>query len=223
MITVLMGDDRARLMRELPAEYTTLDAENLTVQEVLEPLLTESLFGEAGVYLVKDVDKNAGLLVELEKSLAKIGEKASVFLQFGELKKNTRLYKMLAETAGVRVVEYKIYVDNSLNFNILPAALAGNRREALALLKKSQLAGNEPLAVLGAMNYKLAQTLEQARGVAGRGSSDAAGGVAAKNLAKLQKIGQKFLNAREVLLSGVMDQWLYLATLLTEATIISKK
>jgi DNA polymerase III delta subunit len=218
MITVMLGDDRARLMSMLPAVYTTLDAENLTPQEVLEPLLTVSMFGDAGAFLVKDADKNSGFLAELEKSASKIAENAAVFIQFEKLAKNTRLYKLLAKTPGVKVVEYKIYVDNSLNFNILPAALAGDRREALALLKKSQLAGNEPIAVLGAMNFKLAQALEYAHK-----SSGGRGGEGGQNLAALQEIGRKFLNAREVLLSGVMDSWLYLATLLTEATIISSR
>ena len=211
MITVLLGDDRARLMATLPAVYTTLDAENLTTQEVLEPLLTVSLFEDAGAFLVKDADKNSGFLVELEKSASQLAANAEVYLKFEKLAKTTKLYKLLAKTKDVRIVEHKIYVDNSLNFNILPAALSGDRREALALLKKSQLAGNEPIAVLGAMNFKLAQALESAH----KSRS--------KNLATLQQIGRKFLNAREVLLSGVMDPWLYLATLLTEATIISSR
>ncbi|MCL2002360.1 hypothetical protein FWG76_03065 [Candidatus Saccharibacteria bacterium] len=229
MITVLMGDDRERLLRELDtslaasrtAGYTTLDAENLTAAEVLEPLMTVSLFGDSGTYLVKDADKNPGFLMELEKSVGKLasgaGEHANghsadnpdVYLQFEKLAKTTRLYKLLARTKGVRIVEYKKFVDTSASFNIVPAALTGNRREALALLKKSQLAGNEPIAVLGAMNYKLAQVLEDAHRRR------------AKNLPELQTIGKKFLNAREVLLAGVIDPWLYLATLLTETAVIS--
>lgn len=215
MITVLMGDDRARLMATLPKDYITLDAESLTPQEILEPLLTVSMFGSTETFLVKDVDKNSGFLVELEKLVERIAGNAEVYLQFGKLAKTTKLYKLLAKTQGVKVVEYKIYVDNSINFNILPAALEGNRREALALLKKSQLAGNEPIAVLGAMNFKLAQVLESAHKSRSRSS------LAERNLIKLQQIGQKFLNARDILLSGVMDPWLYLATLLTEATILA--
>ncbi|MCL2038786.1 hypothetical protein FWG86_02720 [Candidatus Saccharibacteria bacterium] len=210
MITVLIGDDRARLLATLPENYKTLDAEGLKVEEVLEPLLTGSLFGETAVYLVKDADKNPGLLAELEKSAEKIAENAEVYLQFEKLAKNTKLYKLLAKAPGAKIVEYNIYVDNSLNFNILPAALAGDRREALALLKKSQLAGNEPILVLGAMNYKLAQALTEAH----RRESP--------ELEKLQEIGQKFLGAREILLSGAMDPWLYLAMLLTETTFLRR-
>ncbi|MCL2371637.1 hypothetical protein FWC63_02760 [Candidatus Saccharibacteria bacterium] len=211
MITVLMGDDRMRLLKTLPARYTTLDAENLTAQEVLEPLLSTSLFDDRGAYLVKDADKNPGFLAELEKSTEKIAASGEVYIQFEKLAKNTKLYKQLAATKGVRVVEYRIFVDNSTNFDILPAALGGDRREALRLLKRSQMDGNEPIAVLGAMNYKLTEALVGAH----KSKSD--------NLADLKRIGEKFLNAREILLSGVMDPWLYLATLLTEASLISLK
>lgn len=207
MITILMGDDRERLWKTLPAQYTTLDAESLTAREVLEPLLSTSLFGESEVYLVKDADKNAGFLAELERSVAKIAASAEVFIQFEKLAKNTRTYKQLVKTPNVRVVEYKVFVDISTNFNILPAVLAGNRREALRILKKSQMEGNEPILVLGAMNYKLAEVLAEAH----RTKSE--------RLPELQKVGQKFLDAREILLAGVMDPWLYLATLLTDVIV----
>lgn len=219
MITVLLGDDRERLLKTLPASYVTLDAENLTTQEIVESLLTVSMFGDGQTYLIKDADKNSGFLAELEKSAEKIANTAEVYIQFGKLAKNTRLYKLLAGTGGVRIVEHKIYVDNSTNFNILPAALSGNRREALQLLKKSQLAGNEPIAVLGALSYKLSEVLMEAH----RGNKARANAASRERLAKLQKIGRQFLNAREVLLSGVMDPWLYLATLVTEATVISSR
>jgi DNA polymerase III delta subunit len=207
MITVLVGDDRERLWKTLPEKYTTLDAESLTAGEVLEPLLSTSLFGESEVYLVKDADKNAGFLAELEKSAGLVAANAEVFIQFEKLARNKKLYKVLVETPSVTIVEYKKFVDNSTNFNILPAALSGNRREALRLLKKSQMEGNEPILVLGAMNYKLAEALVEAHRVE------------SERLPELQKIGQKFLAAREILLAGVMDPWLYLATLLTDVVV----
>jgi hypothetical protein len=57
------------------------------------------------------------------------------------------------------------------------------------------------------MNYKLAEVLAEAH----RTKSE--------RLPELQKVGQKFLDAREILLAGVMDPWLYLATLLTDVIV----
>ncbi len=160
MIKVFYGDDRiktqAAIGKILGKDYETIEADNLTTEDMASVFLGTTLFGDTRKILVKGLNENKECWDKLGKY---IDTPHDVVVWLSALDKRSTIYKELAKKVEFKEFALPEKVDKFLAFKIADEAFAGRGAKAVKMCEQIETT-DDPYLMMGAIISQAMKKLE---------------------------------------------------------------